>query len=890
MEVSVQLPSLKSDLNDVTPRPPSKSARRPLRQSGPGSDVGTVETQSRTSGARTGYSDRSPLKPPSTLQIDGRTAFLHERSLTQSGSSHLNTSPSTKYKTFSKLPRSSSIHNSPAFVSPILDSLPTSLSSQRFVSPVSSPEVPSEIGKATGFDESNVQRLPRSSSLYTPEPWNGEKGLGIGVTLTGSSVTADQDRKYLPAVHSFSRPRTQFMDRSPVSAKSPAVPLSDSQQLLMPKTPSKDTPTIVRSSPSMTSRSPVTADILTFAGRKLGTPTDLAALDHGSVRSSNRKDRSVSDDVFEYTRVKQLSGSLLSSGGSFVGSTLSISDEADQLILGKEGCRTPSFISQTNLTAPTNAESKQDTDFELPSPSENGFHVSWPADFGFKPASSAPDSPTVQSSPSVRPKAFSSISEESVQSAVETEQRHDDLGTNSENRGKDITTTLSILEGIPSLADTASSTGPQSLKARFGTAMMPQTASTNSPQDLVDNVRNARVPSYMMPTPASEARKNTTVSPPGNVRNNASTPSLSTRRASQNIKLPPRPDLDKGRIAAPNKQSSVSELCGSGRSGRTTPNPVVSRSATPIARPSVGSQLPGSTTTTTPKPNPKTEPNHRMSIGHIRISRQSPHPIETSRDGTFPPTRPRSGSKGKAVLNNLKGLFSGKRDGPPTPSHRGRRFSIGSRKSVTTEVDVPDVPPLPKVPPVPAVPTGSALLESRAKSAPKSILVKKTAAEEVQSSNSEASKESCIPPRLRRKSSAKGNLMKKEVPEEDRPSLRRKTSKHEVAAKESTEGGPEKATSDSVALMEMVLTLREQAFKEDDLVRKERMTSFAQVMLDTVTNAVEAERNMYAAMQAAEQAKMSYMMTQQSVQEMSKIVSTSQRQPPSKKKKRADNI
>ncbi|CAD0115442.1 unnamed protein product [Aureobasidium uvarum] len=538
--------------------------------------------------------------------------------------------------------------------------------------------------------------------------------------------------------------------------------------------------------------------------------------------------------------------------------------------------------------APTDSGSKQDTDFELPSPSENGFHVSWPADFGFKPASSAPNSPTVQSSPSVRPKAFSSISEESEQSVSETEHRNDDIGLTNESRGKDITATLSMLEGAPTMKNAGSSTGPQLLKTRSGTSRLSQTNSKDGGQNLVHNARSDRVPSYMLPTPASEARKNNTIPPPGVVRNNASTPSLSTRRASQNVKVPFTNDPSKGRFPAPDKQTSVSELCGAGRSGCVTPINFVSRSATPVARPSVGSQLQGQTTTTTPKPNAKTEPNQRVSIGHIRISRQSPHPIETSRDGTFPPTRPRSGSKGKAVLNNLKGLFSVRRHGPPTPGHSGRRFSIGSRKSVSTEADVPDVPALPTVPPMPAVPTGSALPESRLKSTPKSILVKKTATEENQSSNSEASKESCISPRFRRKSTGEGDLLK-EVPEKDRPSLHRKTSKHKVAATESNQEGSEKPTSDSIALMEMVLTLRQQASREDDLVRKERMTSFAQVMLDTVTNAVEAERNMYAAMQAAEQAKMSYMMTQQSVQEMNKIVSTSHQQPLFKKKKRADN-
>ncbi|KAH0134201.1 hypothetical protein KCU82_g19524, partial [Aureobasidium melanogenum] len=126
--------------------------------------------------------------------------------------------------------------------------------------------------------------------------------------------------------------------------------------------------------------------------------------------------------------------------------------------------------------------------------------------------------------------------------------------------------------------------------------------------------------------------------------------------------------------------------------------------------------------------------------------------------------------------------------------------------------------------------------------------------------------------------------------QEKTSSLFHEISKHKVGAIGSDqETDMEKAKCDTVALMEMGLTLRHEASKEADLVRKERMTSFAQVMLDTVTNAVEAERNMYAAMQAAEQAKLSYMMTQQGVQEMNKLVSTSRQLPLFREKKQPHN-
>ncbi|KAI4740975.1 hypothetical protein E4T50_08607 [Aureobasidium sp. EXF-12298] len=917
------------------PRPPTKSTRRT-----------TEDTQNQLPGFRTGLSNRSPLKTPSILQRPDGSALTHERPVTRRGSATPNGTPSTtKCRSASKLPRSS-VHNSPVIVSPVLDSLPTSFSSPHVVSPISSLGTSSETGNLTVSENLKERRPPRISSLQAPEPWNQDVGLGIGVSTAGSSFAEVQEHKYLPAVHSFSRPRAHHMDRSPASVISLAVPqpsvIADSKKL-----DTSTTPKIVCRSPSLTSKSVVDENILTFAGRSLGNPTDLATLDHGSARSSKRKDcfttaspltnaslalqdlpprvpspseqnklspirllfgdkGPTSDDVFEYTRVKQLSGSLLSS--SFVGSTLSISEEADHLIFGDKGARIPSSISQTSLAVPADAE------FDLPSPSENGFHVSWPADFGFN-TTDGPNSPTVQSSPSVRPKAFSGVSEESEQSVAEQnaesfDQYHDvqsetmplnnGSGEQNESRRGDITTTLSILEGTPAKTNPRSSAAPKPVTRRFSAAKLPRTTSKIGVQDTV-HTRNDRLPSYMLPTPASEARKNSTVGPPEIRRSTASTPNLNARRETQATKSTTTADPDKVRVPT-GRRTPVSDLCGTIRSGRSTPTSAIPRSTTPIARPSTGSQ-----TIATPK---KTETSHRASIGHIKIVRQTPQPIETSRDGTFPPTRPRSESKGKSVLNNLKGLFSGKRDAPVTPSSSGRRFSIGSRKSVSTDADVPDVPTVPDVPAIPAVPAvpalpvgptlptmptlpavsaASALPESRRKSTTKSILVKKTTTDEAHSKTEIPPKDTSILARSRRKSTVKDNPTKKDMAADETPSLRRKASKHKVAAVEATqESDSGRETRDTVALMEMGLTLRQEASKEDDLVRKERMASFAQVMLDTVTNAVEAERNMYTAMQAAEQAKMSYMMTQQSVQEMNKLVSTSRRLPLFKRKKRSD--
>ncbi|KAH0370533.1 hypothetical protein KCU65_g2555, partial [Aureobasidium melanogenum] len=896
----------KPNFNASGPSP--RSTSKPLRQSKQSSPaIKTKTTEARLAETGTSHLDRSLPKAPSTPQKREQGALSHERSTTRREIPAPNRTPSTKQKSSSKLPRSS-VHNSPVTVSPILDSVSSSVDSPCVVSPVSSFKLAGRTHKVTSSADLNKHHPPRSSSLQTPEPRNHDVGLGIGISAGNISSSVDQEHKYTPAAYSFSRPRAQQTIQTTASTTSLAVPQhlvrEDSLKVIAGTPSAKSTPLIVCSSPSLTSRSPVADDILTFAGRRLEKPADLATLDHGSARSSKHKDHFVntssvggstsavrnspsrvpspseqsrlspirlifgdkdraSEDVFEYTRVKQLSGSLLSS--SFVGSTLSISEEADELILG-EGARTPSCRSQTSLTAPTEAE------FDLPSPSENGFRVSWPADFGFSPTD-APDSPTVQSSPSVRPKAFSKISEESEKSITElstkpsdqpgdhnTEAVKDSAKSESGCKKEDSSTTLSILEGASS-NEGASSRAFLISKPPIDTARLPKTTSRNRAQDSL-RARNDRVPSYMLPTPASEARKTSALQPPDVRRKTTSTPNLNTYRVSETASLEPPPVPIKDRSVPSGGHTTVSETCGTARSGRSALPPTISRSMTPIARPSMGSQLPD-TGTAKSKSSAKTEASQRASIGHIRISRHSSRPIEISRDGTFPPTRPRSTSKGRSVLNNLKGFLTGKRDVSPTPGCGGRRFSVGSRKSKSVEVDVPDVPAVPTIPTMHTVPNLPEL--------PGMPVVPPKPA----------------PPEFKEKTV----LVDKNVTKEthgDTSSHCRTSSKHKVGAIDSSQDTDmEKAKCDTVTLMEMGLTLRHEASKEADLVRKERMTSFAQVMLDTVTNAVEAERNMYAAMQAAEQAKLSYMMTQQGVQEMNKLVSSSRQLPLFKQNKQA---
>ncbi|KAI5248045.1 hypothetical protein E4T42_05772 [Aureobasidium subglaciale] len=939
-------------LRHLVSKSPTKSARRAIRQGRPSSSAAEItQAHNQVPEARTGRRNKSLLleKPlPSrpfyvatdsmssireTFELSGpsastarqKSAVSPQRPVTRRGSVTPSETPGTTFRASSKLPRSSG-PNSPVVVSPVLPQLSSSFNSPHCASPVSSLDVPSRMDTkrpVLSVTYAENPHPPRFSSLRTPEPKHHDAGLGIGVvTSTRDSSSADhQERRYLPAENSFSRPRAQHLERSSTSAMSLSVPQAHGSKV--PRSPitstvsPKTTPMIVRSPPN--SKPSVADDALTFAGRRLGNPADFATLDQGSTRPSNRRgqpskvsshgrnnlavhdppsrasspsdpnklspmrlifgeNKSASDDVFEYTRVKKLSGSLLSS--SFVGSTLSISDEADQLIMGPEGARTPSFVSQSSLAAPA------DADLELPSPSENGFHVSWPANFGFNPADLGPESPTVQSSPSVRPKTFSRISEGSEQSILETNtgelgqrdiqrtdsMHHPDGPRPNQDSRKEDSATLSMLEGNSTRKHVSSASASKPTETRSSTTKPSRVSSKMIGQGPA-RARNDRVPSYMLPTPASEARKSFVV-PPLDVRRSKanSTPDSDGHRALKFTQLVQPSGSSKGDTSPSDKPEQVSELCGESRSGRSTPVPIIPRNETPTTNPS---QLPAQAAVT-PKSSHRRGGSFMQcgSIGNIKLGRQSPEPLEISRDGTFPSTRSRSEAKGKSVLDNLKGLFSSKREIPSTSGSGGRRFSIGSRKSALADADIPEVPAVPSLP------------EARKGPTTKSILVKKTAVEEVQSPRRAATLLKSPQSSIVKDTPASLNAAEQHI-----PSLLRKISKNNLAAAEANhQVDLDFVKRDTVTLMEMGLTLRREASKEDDLVRKERMTSFAQVMLDTVTNAVEAERNMYTAMQAAEQAKLSYMMTQQSVQEMNKLVSTSQRPSLFKKKHQEKGI
>ncbi|KAI5202558.1 hypothetical protein E4T39_04664 [Aureobasidium subglaciale] len=859
-----------------------------------------------------------------------QSAVSPQRPVTRRGNVTPSGTPGTTSRVSSKLPRSS-VPNSPLVVSPILPQVSNSFSSPHCASPVSSLDIPSRMdSKRPALSVTYVEspHPPRFSSLRTPEPKNQDAGLGMGIdTSVRDSYSADHhERRYLPAENSFSRPRAQHLERSSASAMSLSVPQSHSSRV--PRSPiartasPKTTPTIVRSPPI--SKPSVTDDVLKFAGRRLDNPADFATLDQGSARPLNRRgqppkvpphgknnltvhdsssrasspsdpnklspmrfifgdNKSASDDVFEYTRVKKLSGGLLSS--SFIGSTLSISDEADHLIMGPERARTPSFVSRSSLAAPA------DADLELPSPSENGFHVSWPANFGFNPADLGPESPTVQSSPSVRPKTFSRISEGSEQSIMEENiggleqrdiQRTDyvhhtgGIRPNHDSRNED-SATLSMLEGNSARKRVPSGTTSKPTRTRISTTK-PSCVSPKTSGQGRARTCNDRDLSCMLPTQASEARKSSVV-PPLDIRHSKanSAPSSDSHRALQATRLVQTCESSKGDTSPHDKLAQVPELCGETHSGRSTPVPAIPRSETSTTHPS---QLSGQTTVAQKSSHKRGGSFMQCgSLGNIKIGRQSPEPTEISRDGTFPSTKSRSEAKGKSVFDNLKGLFSSKREISSTSGSGGRGPLVANLKSASTDANIPEVPAVPSLP------------DSRKEPKTKSILVKKTAVEEVQSPEFGTSRGPSAMLKSQQIPMVKNAPASMSVAERDIPSLLRKVSKNDLAAAEAgQEADLEFVKRDTVTLMEMGITLRQEASKEGDLVRKERMTSFAQVMLDTVTNAVEAERNMYTAMQAAEQAKLSYMMTQQSVQEMNKLVSTSHRSSLFKKKRQEKSV
>lgn len=85
----------------------------------------------------------------------------------------------------------------------------------------------------------------------------------------------------------------------------------------------------------------------------------------------------------------------------------------------------------------------------------------------------------------------------------------------------------------------------------------------------------------------------------------------------------------------------------------------------------------------------------------------------------------------------------------------------------------------------------------------------------------------------------------------------------------------DRRADDLAAVVGATHALITEAGNEGDDVKRERLVSLAKVMMDTISNSREAERSMIVAQQAAASAKISYEMTQQSVLEMGRLITTS---------------
>ncbi|KAK4989598.1 hypothetical protein LTR50_003064 [Elasticomyces elasticus] len=81
--------------------------------------------------------------------------------------------------------------------------------------------------------------------------------------------------------------------------------------------------------------------------------------------------------------------------------------------------------------------------------------------------------------------------------------------------------------------------------------------------------------------------------------------------------------------------------------------------------------------------------------------------------------------------------------------------------------------------------------------------------------------------------------------------------------------------NESATMTQLAMGIMEQARSESDSPKKERMLSLAQVMVNALSSVREAERSMLEAQQAAESARMSYELTQRSMVEMGRLIHSS---------------
>lgn len=657
---------------------------------------------------------------------------------------------------------------------------------------------------AAASDQKDAKLLARDGveERSTPTP------LRSSDSNDSTDYGQDSDRTHSPPPMSFSQPRVkQLVDPSTPRTPSHTRSSHHATASRIPIYEPKKTPNIIDIKARSTIETPRLAP--TLGERLLGPQADLAAVENlrkprqlssrmlrkgssdsvslakraslANMRQSTKKLPTVARKPdTEYTgpdsdtsserssvRVNHISGQLLSS--SFPGSTLTISDEADRVIYGTpEKATTEERGNEPHINAGTGLE----------------FSVSVTA-----PDSSSPIEKTMQST--VGHIMSAKHGTDVLPGATIT--------TRDQNTLQHITATLSFLEGTPPAETTPIRDGFLDFASKYGKSPKmsqglhpPDTkeAAARSSATLTPELRRTdtalprptvagaprmhnpsdRVPSYMSPTPASEARR---VSNTGRLNPNSfqstGQPSRAPSKAStlttdENRPNSPRPPVRK-------RSPTNAGYTKAGSSGHA-----------PLAKPS-------SVLKTTPHEN-----SGALTAPHVEIT---PPSVPT----TMPRTRSRAKSRG--MIDNIKGFFTGKQTVPslPNPAGHAHKASLVSH-------------------------TGSPLL-------------KRGSLEPVTEPNSF-------------------------IPEHLTPRQNNSTGETNVQ---------------SAALTQMTLALMEEVNSEHDGSKKARMLSLAQVMLDAVSNAREAERSMVSAQQSAEAARMSYEMTQRSVVEMGRLISSSRHMP-----------
>ncbi|KAK5134689.1 hypothetical protein LTR08_006204 [Meristemomyces frigidus] len=273
--------------------------------------------------------------------------------------------------------------------------------------------------------------------------------------------------------------------------------------------------------------------------------------------------------------------------------------------------------------------------------------------------------------------------------------------------------------------------------------------------------------------------------------------------------------------------SKANALIGPGASGSATPPPAIRRSISPA----IGKRKPGSvrtaretlhqarggfSRTTASAESKKTMAMPAASVRPLSMTEDgrrgrvpSAEKANSKTDGTAVPKTPRARSKSRYVLDKINGLFSGKREkkfspAPPVPAIENR-FTAGRNIDVTA--------------------SGSPALKA-----------------------------------IRYPSIS----MNPSISPSNHPAFRN-NSRHTSAASAGIPAASFTASEDGQVLLDWTASLIENARRETNLVRRERMLSFVKVLNDSMISAREAQISAEAARRAAKSAQASFEITQKSI-------------------------